>query len=576
MKSQNKNLEKSSMPSKIEFSLFAPHNPDISLIGSWNDWKPKPMELGKDGYWRVSEELQDGDYLYRFQCRSKSYFCMDEMIEIFDPYSLHVTNEDPTSSHLKVRDGNKSHLNYVWKHDSIPLPINQDMLIYEMHIGDFNPRGPSGAGDEKGTFETAIQKLDYVKELGINTVELLPVKEFRGDGWGYSLQSLFAVENTYGGPEELCRFVDECHARGIRVIIDGVYNHADSESPLAKLNYEYWFYRENPDPQEMQWGPKFNFLHFDEDHKTFPARKYAIESINHWVRDYHIDGIRFDATRAIAFFDVMKEFTDACFNVLGQIKPFITIAEHVGEDPDISGYPHRGPMVAAWHQSFAKQLQSLATEIPLHGQEPYNLEAIINHIDPKKNNYNSGQNYVNYLGSHDEDRILRLLAEEGGKFDNDAFRRVKLATAIMLTIPGIPMIWMGQEFGAANPKSLGPQPLDWNLLNNKNNSDLSEYTRELISLRSKVACLRNDSMEVIYTNSEMSVMGYKRWDQAGGEVVVLVNLSDEDRSGIELLPPSISIGKWSTFSSNDKPFEISESGFVFTLKRSEVKILIKH
>ncbi len=144
-------------------------------------------------------------------------------------------------------------------------------------------------------------------------------------------------------------------ARGIRVIVDGVYNHAEADSPLAKISYEYWFYRENPDPANMQWGPKYNYDHYDSNLKLFPARKYVIESICSWLEHFHIDGIRFDATRALANFDVMREFTDAAFNKLGGSKPFFTVAEHIPEDPAIAGYP-KGPMIAAWHETLANQL----------------------------------------------------------------------------------------------------------------------------------------------------------------------------------------------------------------------------
>ncbi len=103
----------------------------------------------------------------------------------------------------------------------MPLPVNHDLVIYELFVSDF-----AGDQDRKGTFKDVQAKLDYIRDLGVNAIEFLPVKEFGGEGWGYSLRSLFGVDNTYGTPDEFCELIDECHARGIRVIIDGVYNHA--------------------------------------------------------------------------------------------------------------------------------------------------------------------------------------------------------------------------------------------------------------------------------------------------------------------------------------------------------------
>ncbi len=234
-----------------------------------------------------------------------------------------------------------------------------------------------------------IEKLDYLVELGINAVELMPVKEFPGKSWGYNLRSLFAVDSSYGSPSDLCRLVDECHGRGIRVIMDGVYNHAEADAPLAKIDYEYWFYRENPDPECMHWGPKFNYTHYDENLKVFPARKYVIESIEFWMEHFHIDGIRFDATAAIKDFNIMREFTDAAFKKIDGRKPFFTVAEHIPEDPAIVGYPDRGPMVALWHESFAKQLQAVATRHERDGADPWDLDALEQKMNPATNGMGS-------------------------------------------------------------------------------------------------------------------------------------------------------------------------------------------
>src|ERR1700722_2468881 len=210
-----------------ELALFAPYNEIVQLLGSWNNWQPTEMTRHDDGWWRADVELPDGEYQYKFRVKSTSYFCNGEMVEIFDPYALSLTTDEREASIFVIRNGQREWVNYKWKHDETPLPANGELVIYELHVGDF-----PGKAEGQGNFADVIARLDYIAELGVNCIELMPVKQFRGKGWGYCLASLFGVENRYGRPEDLCRFLDECHGKGIRVIIGGVYNHADYEPPL--------------------------------------------------------------------------------------------------------------------------------------------------------------------------------------------------------------------------------------------------------------------------------------------------------------------------------------------------------
>jgi 1,4-alpha-glucan branching enzyme len=560
----------------IELCLFAPYNDEVALIASWNDWQRQPMTKGKDGWWRIGVSLGDGEYLYKFAVKSKSYFALDQWVEVFDPYALSITDDKEERTRLCIQGGERILFDYQWKHDDVPLATNDRLIIYELHVGDFSGgKGDRGANRIKGKFSDVVEKLNYLSELGINALELMPVKEFPGKSWGYNLRSLFAVDSGYGSPADLCKLVDECHGRGIRVIIDGVYNHAEADCPLAKIDYEYWFYKDNPDPENLRWGPKYNYSHFDENLKVFPARKYVLESIRDWVTHFHIDGIRFDATYVIKDFDIMREFTDMAFKMVDGLKPFITIAEHVPEDPAVVGYPSGGPMVAAWHDSFAKQLQAIATRHELDGAQPWDLDALEEKMNPATNGYGTGNHTVNYVSSHDHERILRQIADISKTFGETAFRRVKLATALLLTCPGLPMIWMGQEFGAANPKTLDPQPIDWALLANKTNKDLHDYTAGLVKLRRAHPALCCDSFQVVLKDKERQIFAYKRWNDAGGVVVVAANLRDKPSGDFSIADAGPEDGTWHEHVFN---YDLSiEKGVLNdTLGPSEVKIFIKH
>jgi 1,4-alpha-glucan branching enzyme len=563
--------------SAIELALFAPYNEVVQLMGSFNDWKPIDMNKGNDGWWRANVELPDGLHLYRYRVKSLSYFALGEMLDVFDPYAVSVTDEANEAAILRVEKGKRVFVDYTWRHDDVPLPDNRDLVIYELHVGDFSGgKGDKGRGKEreKGQLKHVVEKMDYLRDLGINCIELMPVKEFPGKGWGYSLRSLFAVDNGYGTPEDLCRLVDEAHARGIRVIIDGVYNHAEAEAPLAKIAYEYWFYRENPDPPEMQWGPKFNYAHFDKTHNVFPARKYVIDSIRYWVEKFHIDGIRFDATRAIRDFDVMRELTDAAFERIDGRKPFICISEHVPEDPAITGRPAEGPMNANWHDSLGRCLQAIITNQTRDGNDPYNLDELEHKINLSVNGYKQADRVVNFITNHDFAREMRILAEDAHLFDDCAFRRCKLGQALLMTIPGIPMIWMGTEFGFSAEKTLDPRPLDWTLLANDRNRDLHAYTTKLVHLRREIDALRADSFQVLLKDGNRHLFAFKRWNDGGSQAVIVANLQDKPSEQFTIEKAGLEDGMWRD-AVHGGELKIENGILHDTLGPSEVKIYVK-
>jgi len=558
----------------IELCLFAPYNDEVKLTSSWNNWQAQPMAKGNDGWWRTSFRLPDGEHFYKFAVKSKSYFALDQWLEVFDPYCTSITDDEHENSILHVKDGKRVWADYHWHHDDHPLPTNEQLVIYELHVGDFSGGGGDGGNLRlKGKFSDVTEKLDYLSGLGVNAIELMPVKEFPGKSWGYNLRSLFAVNSGYGAPEELCRLVDECHGRGIRVIIDGVYNHAEADAPLAKIDYEYWFHRENPDPASMQWGPKFDYGHYDSNLKLYPARKYVIESIMFWVEHFHIDGIRFDATRALGDFNIMREFTEAAFNKVAKRKPFFTVAEHIPEDPAIVGYP-KGPMVAAWHEALANQLRATAMQHECEGAQPGDLDALAKRLNPATNGYGSGNHTVNFLGNHDHKRILREIADTIQVFGDAAFRRVKLALGLLLTAPGLPMIWMGQEFGAANPKTLQPQPIDWALLANNENRDLHDFCAKLIKFRHENPALWSDNFQVVLSDSNRQIFAYKRWNDAGDLVIVVVNIRDTPGGEFIVEKAGLTDGRWREHISN-RTFQIADGQIKDTLEPSQVKIFVK-
>jgi 1,4-alpha-glucan branching enzyme len=508
------------MTSVIEFDLFAPRNNGVALIGSFSEWKEIPMQKGEDGYFRTQIELKDGTYQYKFRVQTKSpNFEPDQWLDIIDPYATDV-DEEQAYAVVHIKDGERIVDTYVWQHDDTPLPENHELVIYEMHVADFT--GGEVDSHKRGKFLDAIKKLDYLKELGINAIELMPVNEYPGDySWGYKVRHFFAVESSYGFTADLKQFIDECHSRGIRVFIDGIYNHTDEECPLMLVDRNYWYYQHMHYPEDPgnYWGPEFNYDNYDEKLDVKPAWKYVGDVVKYWVEEYHIDGIRFDAVRQLANVEFLDWLAKQSKKNTGN-KPFYNIAEYIPDTNEIT-YPE-GPLDACWHESFRYFM------IPSICGESFELEKLKEVLDPKRQGYATAINVINYLATHDREHLFRELGDRS-IFDEAAFTRAKLGAVLLITAMGIPMLWMGEEFGEHKRKSqtvTQPKKIAWPLLEREENRNLFEYYKALIALRQQNPALQSDNIEFFGENAEAKVFAYHRWNNAGNRVVVVVNFSD--------------------------------------------------
>jgi 1,4-alpha-glucan branching enzyme len=515
----------------IEMSLFAPTVEAASLVGDFSRWEELPMTRDKDGHWRIALDLPDGDYAYQFRIPSKSWFYEpSQWVNITDPRATRI---DSRAGHgiLRVRHGKVSVDEYQWKHDDKPLPPNNQLIIYELHVGDFS--GGEADPYERGKFRHVTEKLDYLVDLGINCIELLPIKEFPGDyAWGYTPQFFFAPESAYGPPEDLKQLIDECHARGIRVIFDGVYNHAHTDNPLAHIDHDYWFHHE-PKDRNLSWGPQYNYEHYDAAHDVMPARKFIQENVTFWIREYHFDGLRLDAARQLENFDAMKMmsaagraaagWTIAGNGTLRGEKPFLNIAEYLPETPEIVGSPDSGkPMDACWHDTF---YWTVADKAIAHGD--LDLTAVKYCLQPLLKGFSDCTQLVNYASNHDHLRLMPHMAKSL-VFDEHAFRRAKLAATLVLTAVGIPMIWMGEEFADYHGKAMDPQKIDWTLLQHDRNRALHAHYKRMIALRREHPALHGNELEFLFEHAEDGLLAFLRFptDAPDRKVLIIANLRD--------------------------------------------------
>ncbi|MFP4100793.1 alpha-amylase family glycosyl hydrolase [Coleofasciculus sp.] len=548
------------MASSIEFQLFAPYNKSAVLKGCFSDWQDIQMEKGEDGYFRTSVELEDGTYQYKFRVQSKSWFLEpDQLVDVTDPYATGVIDDETQNGVMRIKDGQRIVDTYTWQHDDTPLPQNHELVIYEMHIGDF-----SGGEDDpypRGQFKHVVEKLDYLCELGINALQLMPMMEYPGDySWGYNVRHFFALESSYGETEELKHLIDKCHSRGIRVIVDGIFNHSESEHPLTQIDHDYWYHHEPP--HEFSWGPEFNYEHYDENLDIKPAWKFIGDVVRFWIEEYHIDGIRYDAAKQIENYDFMHWITDQAHKKAGD-KPFYNVAEHIPETPSITNVD--GPMDGCWHDSFAYCLKD-----HIFG-DTFDLDRLKDALDGKRQGFMGTVNIVNYLTSHDQERLMVELADHE-IFDEVAFKRIKFGVALLMTAVGIPLILMGEEFGEYKPLKPESSKLDWTLLKNEESQGLLDYYKGLIRLRKENYALYGDNIDFFYEDPEAKVLGYIRWNDQGSQLIIIANFSDNFLEGyaVSQIPES---GTWHEWT-RDYDVEVVEGTLELDLGEYEAKVLV--
>lgn len=509
------------MPSAIEFKLFAPRNKSAALVGSFSNWQEIPLEKNEKGYFCTTIELEDGVYQYKFRVQSKTDAeKSDEWVEVNDPYVTEIDLETENGV-LRVKDGKRLVDTYVWQHDDKPLPNNHELIIYELLIPDFAIAPGESKG--QGTYRHVIEKLDYLAELGVNAIELMPINEAPGEySWGYTPSYYFAPDPHYGSTADLKQLIDECHARGIRVILDQLYNHSSEEHPLFKIDREYWYYRDRHHPDakpEDYWGPEFNYETRDETLDIRPAWLFMGDVVRFWLQEYHIDGIRFDALKELDNNEFLYCVTEET-RKLATPKPFYNVGEYIPESIDLVS--PKGPMDACWHDSFNYCLVNhLLGELS-------DLEKLKEALDAKRQGHPEGSDKViNYVTSHDKNRLIADLKKNNIPTDT-AFKQAKLSAVLAMTAVGVPLIWMGEEFGFATESTPNePQMLNWSLLKQPANRDLFEHYKALISLRKEMPALQSSNIEFFHEDSDRKVIAYKRWTENSPTVVVIVNLSDQ-------------------------------------------------
>lgn len=536
----------------VAFRVWAPNADAVSVVGSFNDWDPDadPMHQEENGCWysKVLNAKPGNEYRYHIVNG-------DQILSRIDPRVREVTNS--------VGNGVVHQPDFDWQGDDFEMPNWNELVIYETHIGTFK----RGSGNEVGTFEDYISQFDHLKSLGVNALQVMPIAEFAGDySWGYNPAHPFAIESAYGGPEGFKTFVREAHKAGFAVILDVVYNHF-GPSDLDLWQFDGWsengkggIYFYNDHRSTTPWGDT------RPDYGRGEVRSYIRDNAVMWIEDYHVDGLRYDMTLYIRSVDASGSqeipegwsLTQWVNREVKSIKPgIITIAEDLQNNDYLTKPDSEGGagFSTQWDARFVHPIRDVITQPDDASRDMQKV------VDALLFKYNcDAMQRVVYTESHDEvaNGKSRIPSEvDEAEPDNYyAKKRTALGLALVMTTPGIPMLFQGQELLEDGWFQDGDE-LDWD--KGKENAGIVKLTRRLIGLRrnqgGNTLGLTGPHADVFHVNYEGRVVAYRRsmFGGPGDDVIVITNFSNQHYTDYELGLPSGGVWK-RRFSSDNRVY----------------------
>ena len=522
--------------------LFAPNKNTVNVIGDFNNWQPtcaSQMNKTADGnyYWITLNSLTPGTE-YGFQ------YLVDNTIKIADPYCQKILDQfnDPFISNVTYPNlkpypvGLTSGLvgilqtaepQYTWQVNNFAKPDKRNLVAYELLIRDFTA---------EHSYQSLIDSIQYIKGIGINAIELMPINEFdNNESWGYNPSFYFAPDKYYGTKNKLKEFIDICHVNGIAVILDVVYNHATGNAPQAAL---YWNAATNQPAPNNPWmnvtaTHPYNVFN-DFNHNSTATKYLFTRNLNFWLDEYKVDGFRFDLAKGfsqtITNTTTVENYDPArvanlkyYYNNSVPTHPnTYMILEFLGTTPSQEEQEYAAHGFMLWGNMNSQYNQCTMG---------YTTNSNISNIS-----YNSsGRSFNNpalfgYMQSHDEERTMFKNLQNGnsnGGYDaknlNTALAREEAAAAVFFTVPGPKMIWQFEErgydvslfFGGSNVANKPPR---WEYMLNPNRKKLYDSYKKMIDFR-----LANQN---IFNNTNFN---YDFFD--GGGLVKSLRIEDPNTAG---------------------------------------------
>lgn len=547
------------------------------IVGDFNDWtlsnttsSQMNFDSSEKCWWiTVSNLVNTKEYAFQYYLG----YTDGETIRIGDPYSRKILDPDNDqyiasstypAEDMVYPDGGRGIVSvtttatdsYTWKNSGFAIEDKNDLIIYELLLRDF-----TATSDIDG----AIEKLDYLASLGVNAIELMPTQEFDGnDSWGYNPAYFFAMDKAYGTDDDYKRFVDECHSRGMAVILDVVYNHTTGNHPMAKL---YW---NDDDSKTSDNNPYYNVdaphpysVFHDLNHENEVVRNYVKRNLEFLLTEYRFDGFRFDLTKGLtqksstestaSQYDATRIaiLKDYYTTVIATNPDAIMICEHFCDTAEERELANEG--MKLWRNANNAYCQSA-----MGWSSDSDFEYIYSSTSMPFGSC------VGYMESHDEERMAyKALTYGDSEVKSSITARMgnlKANAALSLLVPGPKMIWqfgeMGYDISIDEGDRTSKKPLHWEYLDDASRAELHETYSNLLAIRAFAPTLFDDDVVVTMR------MSANDWDngkylllEANDEKKLLIgsNFTEKELSLSETIPNG-----WGHYyeymSSEDKPY----------------------
>ena len=502
--------------------IYAPGKEQLVLLGDFNKFAPtNDYVMYKDGdyFWTTISGLKPNtEYAYQF--------LVDGKMKVGDPYCEKVLDpwndkwidpavypnlkEYPTQTTEMVSVFTTSTEEYNWQVPNFDRPDKNSLAIYELLLRDFTP---------EGSVKAATAKLDYLETLGINAIELMPIQEFDGNNsWGYNPCFYFAPDKAYGPADDYKEFIDECHKRGIAVILDVVLNHATGQFPWMRMWSDDGSYpnAQNPFFNVVAKHP-FN-VYNDLNHDHPKTREYFRDMLQFWLTEYKVDGFRFDLAKGITQTN-SGEDDGRCraydSNRIGHLKYYYDAMQQASE----GSYMILEYFVSDQEENEMAAYGALPWRNSIYGYQ----ETVMGWTEGNKSYFGSAyaKNRVSYMESHDEERIAFKGVSYGNgdaKEWSNLSKRIQAAMAFHFLTPYPKMMWQGGELGddreLTEEGRTDAKPFRW--------EDMSDPDRKAIyDAASKVISFRTDHPELYGDAASGSLSAYNVGDaDMGGKHLV--------------------------------------------------------
>ncbi|MDZ4262503.1 MAG: alpha-amylase family glycosyl hydrolase [Pseudomonadota bacterium] len=549
-------------------------------------WKPSTnsqlMRRSDDTWAGFMPDVSDGDH-YRFYIAGRG-----EQPYKRDPYARELEFDGYPDCDCIIRDSNS----YPWHDQEFRTPAFNDLVIYQLHVGRFyatHADGSDARTDRVGKFLDILDRIEYLAALGINAIEPLPIAEFQGPhSLGYNGTDYFSPEMDYavkadelapyltkintlltakgcaplteqqleGQVNQLKALVDICHLHGIAVILDVVYNHAGGfgDDDQGLYFFDRAFTGDNNDSQyftDKGHAGGMVFAYWKQE-----VRQFLIDNAKFFLTEYHVDGFRYDQVTVIDDDGGAEgwRFLQDLTNTLHFVKPSaINIAEYWRDDQSwaIRDTTRGGAgFDAVWYAGLRHTVRELLAQAATGENGPIEMNALRD-VLYRPAGFDAAWRTVQHLENHDlqysrKPRIAEL-ADSTSAHSWYARSRARVANGLLFTAPGIPMLFMGQEFLEDKDWSDSPDSdkLIWweGLEQEPDMANHLRFTQELLKLRSEQPALRGEAINVFHVHESNRVIAWHRWvEGAGKDVIVVASLSESTYNNYQIGLPQD--GKW--------------------------------